>query len=447
MEMGSRSKKVWTAEEDAFLKENYRLPLGELSKRLSRTDDAIQDRVYKLGLYRRKWTQEEDTYLHDNWGRVSIDGLCNHLGRSKNAIMVRVQRLGLPPFLESGDYISFNLLYKTLTGHNSNSYQQKSWIKDRGFPIHSKRRGKNTYRVVYLDEFWEWAEKNRSFLDFSRLEHLALGAEPPWVSEQRKNDAQSFYNQRKDPWTPDEDARLKLLLKQHKYGYKELSEILRRSAGAIQRRCTDLGLKERPVKACSNAPENQWTEETYAILAEGIRHGDSYTVIGRRLGKSEKAIRGKVYYDYLTENADKVREMLGDGPWGTGKPVPTVRQAAVLSRARSAMKNDMEQLCGVLLYRLQQMKRTDYDRYFQRAMCMKWDDLHGICTAGCDDCDYCTEFQRIQPQYCVRCGVTFFERQENRMCNRCRVARKKQAGRKFYRLYGGSQQRTQIEED
>ena len=84
------------------------------------------------------------------------------------------------------------------------------------------------------------------------MEPLALGEEPDWVAEQRRKDFKAFAIQRKDPWTADEDSRLKMLLKQHKYGYAELSEILRRSAGAIQRRCTDLGIKEIAEKVGIN---------------------------------------------------------------------------------------------------------------------------------------------------------------------------------------------------
>lgn len=388
----------------------------------------------------KPWAQEEENYLREYWGKTSIPGIAKHLGRSQNAIMVRVQRLGLPPWLENGEFISVNQLYNALFGRNFSTYQLKSWVKDRGLPIHNKRRGKNTYRVVYLDEFWEWAEKHRSFIDFSKMEPLALGAEPEWVAEQRRKDFQSFRLQRKDPWTPVEDARLKMLLQQHKYGYAELSEMLYRSAGAIQRRCTDLGIKERPVKADNHSKEAMWTDKDFSILANGIRHGDSYTQIGKLIGKSEKAIRGKVYFVYLTESADKVRAMMGDHPWGHGAPVPTVKQAVHLSRTRTATKLDLERLCCVLQYRTQQLKGQDYDRYFQRAMCVNWDDILGCCTAGGEDCDSCADFIRIRPQYCVRCGATFFERTENRVCLPCRAARKKSAARKYYRLYGGKKE-------
>ena len=229
--------------------------------------------------------------------------------------------------LNSGDYVTFNQLMRELTDNGqSYSYQMKSWVKNRGMPIHTKRVNACSFRVVYLEEFWEWAEQHRSFIDFSKLEPLALGKEPDWVAEQRRKDYQSFALQRKDPWSPDEDNNLIRLLKQQKYGYAELSEILRRSEGAIVRRCRDLGLKERPVRADPHRKGGSWSDEQHQILADGIRHGDSYSMIGRVIGKSEKALRGKIYFTYLTEDADKVRAMLGDGPWGHGAPEPTVRQ-------------------------------------------------------------------------------------------------------------------------
>lgn len=386
----------------------------------------------------KPWSAEDEQYLQENWGKFSIPAIGKKLGRSVNAVKVRAQRLGLGAVLMGGDYISLNQLLIAVKGTNSGGgYVIKSWVENRGLPVHTKKVVNNSFRVIYLDEFWTWAEKNRSFIDFSKMEPLALGEEPAWVAEQRRKDYKAFAAQRKDPWTPAEDSRLIMLLRLHKYGYAELSEMLQRSAGAIQRRCTDLGIKERPVKADNHSPESKWTDEDFEILADGIRNGDSYTMIGRQIGKSEKAIRGKVYFVYLTESADKVRAMMGDHPWGYGAPVPTVKQAVHLSRTRTDTKAMLEQLAGVLYRRTLELKKVDYDHYFQRAMCMNWDDLHSCCAAGCEDCDACTEFVRIQPQYCVRCGATFYERKENRVCARCRAARKSQAFRKYQRLYGG----------
>ena len=377
----------------------------------------------------KPWTPEEESYLAENWGSVTVDGICKHLNRTKNAIMVRVNRLGLPPYFESGDYVTVNKFYQAFRGTHFSTYQMKSWVKDRGFPIRFKRRGNCKAKVIYLDEFWQWAEKNRSFLDFSKLEPLMLGKEPAWVEEQRHKDFRSHAMQRKDPWTPDEDSRLRMLLKLHKYGYAELSKMLNRSEGAIQRRCTDLQLKERPVKADNTGSAVKWTEAMLQILADGIRAGDSYSLLGERIGKSEKAVRSKVYQTYLTESADKVRSMIGTGLWGDGAPTPTVKQGFYLPNTGTEIRKSLSLLDGILRYR---MNELGFDGYFQRHMCLNWNDMAG-CTAGCDGCDDCTEFRRIPPQYCVRCGATFYERAKNQCCERCRAARKKQAQRHWAR--------------
>lgn len=394
----------------------------------------------------RHWRPHEDEYLEENWGKFSVPALAKHLNRTVGAVKLRASRLCLGAFRMGGDYITLNQLHTAVTGSNGGGgYILKSWIENRGLPVHTKKVVEHRFRVVYLEEFWEWAEKNRSFIDFSKMEPLALGAEPDWVAEQRKRDFQGYAIQRKDPWTPEDDSRLIMLLKQHKYGYAELSDILRRSSGAIQRRCQDLGIKERPVKADNHSQASRWTDKDFEILADGIRNGECYAQIGKKLGRSDKAIRGKVYFVYLTEDADKIRAMMGDHPWGYGAPVPTVKQAVVLSRTRTETRAKLAQLCGVLNHQIRQLKKTDYDNYFQRAMCAQWDDLHSVCGAGCEDCDSCTEFIRIQPQYCVRCGATFYERAENRVCARCRAARKRQGYRKYRHLYGGAVQKEEIE--
>ena len=438
----AQKKRHWSDEENAFLRLHITdMTVPELAKALGRTVNAINARKKLLGLTHvenaprahyepqspgRSWTSEQETYLEENWGKRSIPAIARKLGRSVEAVKIRASRLGLGPSLMAGDYVTFNQLIQAFQGKSSAaSYQIESWIKKRGFPIHTRIVQDCSFRVVYLDEFWAWAEQHRSFLDFSRMEPLALGKEPDWVDQQRKIDYVSFANQRKDPWTPEEDQRLAHLLKQHKYTWTEISRELHRSAGAIQRRACDLGLKERPVRA---SPHNPWSDEDLQLMAEMIRQGCSYAMIGEACGgRSEKAVRGICWQKYQTEDMDKVRAMLGTGPWGTGAPEPTAKFA----KHKRPVKKAVSRLCELLLIRRNSM---EWGEYWQRDLCQHWSDVRG-CLMHSSDCDSCTHFQRIRPQYCRLCGSEFLERQEQTFCPRCRTMRKKQAQRKYAVLH------------
>lgn len=254
----------------------------------------------------KNWTDEEKAYLEDNWGTLSMPTLMANLNRNKNAIMIMVQRLGLGAFLESGDYVTFNQLLKALGYWGGSGYLMKSWVKVRGFPIKYKRVDENRFKVVHIDEFWKWAEKNQSFLDFSRFEENALGMEPDWVKAKRRMDYEKSIRYIKTPWTPIEDKRLERLVSQYKYTYTEISRMMRRTEGAIQRRCCDLGLKGRPLR---ESPHSKWEDWQFQRLYELIDRGMNYEAISDAIGKSAKAIRGKVYCIYGTEVLDKVREI------------------------------------------------------------------------------------------------------------------------------------------
>ena len=196
--------------------------------------------------------------------------------------------------------------------------------------------------------------------------------------------------------------------------------------------------KARPVRINPHGPEAVWHQEDYDRLAEGIKSGESYMSISKALGKSEKAIRGKVYYCYLTENADKVRAMMAGGNWGDGAPELTVWQARLFSRSRAEMQTTMTMLVEALNCRIRQVGydpalEDHWNQYWQRTTCLHWDDLKH-CTAGCTDCDSCAEYKKIPPQYCARCGATFYERKENTFCLQCRFDRKKQAQRHWCRV-------------
>jgi len=266
--------------------------------------------VEKMG-QGRNWTEKEKDYLQEKWGTISLPAIAKKLNRSENAILIKVQRMGLGAFLENGEYITWNQFQRAININSSSGYKNISWIQNRGFPIKHKKVGANTFKVVYIDDFWKWAEENKSFLDFSRVEEFVFGIEPDWVKEKRRIDHINAKKIKVTPWTIDEDELLKSLLRRNKFGYAELSKRLNRSAGAIRRRIVDLGIKERPLRADNHNP---WTQEELEQLKEFILQGYGYEAMSELLEsgvtRSAKAIRGYIGRKYKTEVLDKVRRML-----------------------------------------------------------------------------------------------------------------------------------------
>lgn len=379
----------------------------------------------------RNWTKEEEALLAEEWRLKSIPTIAAHLHRSVNAVKIKATRLRLGAHLDNSHMISFNVLLKTL-GYSGGYDNYLKKFTETGLKIHTHRVENNAFRMVDLEEFWKWAEKNKHLIDFSRLEKNLLGAEPEWVKSKRTED----YNRNRTvkphnaKWTEAEDKELLRLLRTYRYTYPEIAGRLRRSEGAIQRRVNDLGIKERPIKADNHV---LWTEEQIQTLCRMIKAGSNYESMSLAIGKSTKAIRGKVFTTYLTENLNKVAALLGDGCWGNNRPERRIGQRLIMNAEEKAeLKQEMGKLVSLLTYSIRK-QFNDQDNW-QRNLCHHWQEVKG-CTVGETDCDTCTQFQRIQPQYCVRCGATFYERAENRRCEQCRQERKKAYYRKYLKTH------------
>lgn len=378
----------------------------------------------------KNWTKEEEQQLTEEWGMYSADAIARRLGRTRNAVIVRVARLGLGSHLGNSVMISFNILLKEL-GYTGGYEDCLKKFTSAGLKIHMQRVKDCAFRMVDIDEFWKFAEENKHLIDFSRLEKYSLGAEPAWVKSKRAEDFKRklVVKPHNAKWTEAEDKELLRLLRTYHYTYPEIADRLRRSEGAIQRRVIDLGIKERPLKADNHT---LWTDEQMNTLCQMIKVGSNYESMSRVIKKSSKAIRGKVFTTYLTENLAKVSKLLGDGEWGDNRPERRIRQKLLMSvEEKAEVKEEMSKLVGLLTYKIR--KRFDDQDNWQRNLCQHWDAVKG-CTAGESNCDACSSFQRIRPQYCGRCGGTFYERQPNRICERCRAQRKKAAYRKYIRL-------------
>lgn len=291
------SYRKWTEDEIEFLKDNWNeLRIQEIADSLDRTYTAVYTKSKVLGLgsnkleYKRVWTEEEENYLADNWGAISVKTIAKNLNRTENAILVRVARLGLGPFLDNGDYITLNQLRVELRGTNTGgSYTINQWL-DKGLPVKTRKVKKCSFKVVYLDEFWDWAEMNSTLIDFSKLEPLAIGKEPKWLEDQRKADKEKTFF-KKSPWTEGEDRQLEKMLNEYRYTYRELSLKLQRTEGAIKRRMIDLKIVARPLRMSNHNP---WSEEETEKLIDLYHKGHCNNTMANYINRSAQACGGKV---------------------------------------------------------------------------------------------------------------------------------------------------------
>lgn len=76
----------------------------------SRAEPKTDRRLKPAPRAKKNWTPEEDAFLQDKWGTLSIPIIAKQLGRSVGAINNRRYRLGCGAHLENDHRVSLNQL-------------------------------------------------------------------------------------------------------------------------------------------------------------------------------------------------------------------------------------------------------------------------------------------------------------------------------------------------
>ena len=251
------------------------------------------------------WTEKDICFLCEQWGILSVNSIAKHLGRTVTGVSLKAKECGLGCQRENSDMILAYSLFKELGITNG-------WQSDRilraGLRYRVKKYRNRPFRMIHIEDFWEFAEKNPKWFDFSKLEENALGAEPEWVKVKRKEDFAHSLTALKNKtlWSKSEEQLLKDLVNMH-YTLEEIANRLRRSVPAIRSRMFTLGLKIKPADKIN---KKAWNETKIEIMQQMIEDGKSYREIANAIGKTEDAIRSKARRLYSTENPEKIRERL-----------------------------------------------------------------------------------------------------------------------------------------
>ena len=240
-----------------------------------------------------KWTYKDIQYLKNHWGDKSQRAIAKTLDRTTTAIKIKAHRIGLTRSTEYGEYITFNQFCNLINKPSYRKYTKK--LFNAKFPIKNILIVRKKIAVIYMNEFWEWLKRNIHLVDFQYTDATTFGIEPEWVKYKRDADKRSAkYEPRK--WSNADDERLISLLKQFKYGYRDLSIMLKRTEGAIKRRMSDLKIKERPLVADTK----KWQQQEIELVKDLYLKGYKPEIIAEYIDRSACSIKGIIErYNYF----------------------------------------------------------------------------------------------------------------------------------------------------
>ena len=407
-------RRCWTQEEIDYLREHWDLPISDICDKLGRHAQVIHQKAAKLGLPNKRknlWTPEQDQFLREHWQEMSDEEMAEAVGHPASSIHSRRCRLGL---IERKGYRGKDWSKEEL------DYIREVW-GEKTIPEIARKLGRSidavkvkAFRMGFTGQKWYGemmsARKVGELLGVDGhtvcdywIPKCGLKGKPKRLGVSKETttiimfeDLLEWLETHQDLWDSRRVERFGLGME-----YDWLIE--KRKADAL-----------KPVRKAQ-----KWTPEEDQRLIDMFRRGGMTNAeMGAALGRPASGVEHR---------------LLRLDVWGTGRYIGDARQ-----KERKAKKERFERTALILQLQrvlLAHRNSMEYGEYWQKDMCMNWDNVQG-CKAGCKDCDSCSSFVRIQPQYCVRCGATFFERTENRVCGPCRRARQKSAARKYYHLYG-----------
>lgn len=235
----------------------------------------------------KRWNYSDIKFLKENWGEMPLSNIAKKLKRTINAIKCKSQRIGLKDQKLYMEEISLNQLEKIIYSKGSGQLQYKS--KHNQIPFKYRKIVNEKIKVIEMDAFWNWLDKNRHAISLHNTDKYSFGYEPDWVEEKRQADKRAYKYEMRRSWSAAEDMGLREMLKTYEYGYREISVVLKRTEGAIKRRMLDLKIKERPLKADNHNPWSKWEIE---IVRGLYLKGYKSCIIAEYVNRSAIAING-----------------------------------------------------------------------------------------------------------------------------------------------------------
>lgn len=190
---------------------------------------------------RKEWTAEEINYLEEQIGVYKISTIAKKMNRSRNSIIMKINRLGLSNTKKQTGLITIGELARHIKVDRN---IVKGWVEKHGLPC-TRKTTRHAKRFYFIDpaDFWKWAAIHKDKVPFSQMEPFTILPEPTWVDYERHKDQENTKKRAYRNWTTVEDKRL-LEYKNQGFSYKEIGQVMNRSAYSIEHRLKRINWKQ-----------------------------------------------------------------------------------------------------------------------------------------------------------------------------------------------------------
>lgn len=173
------------------------------------------------------WTKQEEDYMRRRYLLQPVVKTAEKLNRSVVSVKRKAAKMGMSHYAD-------NYNARTIADcFNSDIKVVLRWIRKFDLPCRRIECDNQTRYIVYVEDFWEWAENHKDMINWSKYEPLSICPEPDWLNDAVKNYATP---RSRVKFTDNEIIMIKNMLHRG-MGYKEIAERTGRSYYSINRLC------------------------------------------------------------------------------------------------------------------------------------------------------------------------------------------------------------------
>lgn len=183
-------RKPFTEEDKRIIEKYYPIKTpDEVAAMLGRTVDVVREYAYKNKISNnRYWTKEEEEFLENKYGILTISGIAKKLGRSNRAVTDKIKQMGIGSFTENADGIHLAEVSR-LVGRDKETIK-RTWVR-RGLKIYKKGK----FSIIREKDLAKFMKENPERWNATECETWFF-ERFDWFREKRKKDLDAMCRSR-----------------------------------------------------------------------------------------------------------------------------------------------------------------------------------------------------------------------------------------------------------